>query len=86
MHSLSKGGMTGTLVDLKLLFAVALKSVACGIILTHNHLSGNLKPSEADKSLFKKIKKASEYLDVNVLNNLIISKNGYYSFTGSPPI
>ncbi|WP_242203234.1 JAB domain-containing protein [Aestuariivivens insulae] len=80
MHTLSKGGMTGTLVDLKLLFVVAIKSAACGIILAHNHPSGNLRPSEADKNLYKKIKKASEYLDINVLDNLIISRRAYYSF------
>lgn len=81
VHVLSKGGITGTLVDLRLLFAVVLKSAASGIILCHNHPSGNLKPSEADISLFRKITKAAELLDVKVLDNLIISKHGYLSFT-----
>lgn len=80
IHTLSKGGMTGTLVDLKLLFAVVLKSASCSIILAHNHPSGNLKPSEADKNLYKKIKSAASYLDISVLDNLIISRNGYFSF------
>lgn len=80
IHSLSKGGIAGTVVDLKLLFAVVLKSAASSIILAHNHPSGNLKPSVADKSLHTKIMKAAEYLDITVLDNLIISKNGYYSF------
>ena len=80
MHTLSKGGMTATLVDLKLLFAVVLKSASSNIILAHNHPSGNLKPSESDKNLFKKIKAAAQFLDINVLDNMIITKNGYYSF------
>lgn len=80
LHTLSKGGMTGTLVDIKLLLAVAIKSASCGIILAHNHPSGNLNPSEMDKRLYEKIKKAAEYLDINVLDNLIITKEGYYSF------
>ena len=81
IHILSKGGMTGTLVDLRLLFAVVIKSAACSIIMCHNHPSGNLNPSEADKRLFRKISNAAELLDVQVLDNLIISKEGYYSFT-----
>jgi len=81
IHNLSKGGMTGTLVDIRLLFAVVIKSTACSFIMCHNHPSGNLKPSEADKRLFRKIKQAAEFLDVQVLDNLIISNEGYYSFT-----
>ena len=69
IHILSKGGISGTMVDLKLLFAVVLKSASSSIILAHNHPSGNLKPSEADKMLHNKIKKAANYLDVNVLDN-----------------
>lgn len=81
VYALSKGGIHGTVVDIKLLFAVVLKSASSCVILAHNHPSGNLKPSEADKNLYLKIKKVAEYLDVNVLDNLIISKDGYYSFT-----
>lgn len=80
IHNLSKGGITGTLVDLKLLFAVVLKSASSSIILAHNHPSGNLNPSEADKRLYDKIKNAANFLDISVLDNLIIAKNGYYSF------
>ena len=68
------------MVDLKLLFAVILKSAASSIIMAHNHPSGNISPSEADKRLYEKIKKVSSYLDVNVLDNMVITKNGYYSF------
>lgn len=81
IYILSKGGITGTVVDIKLLFAVVLKSASSSIIMAHNHPSGNLKPSEADRSLYLKIKKVAEYLDVSVLDNLVISKDGYYSFT-----
>ena len=81
IHTLSKGGMTGTLVDTRLLFAVVIKSAACSFIMAHNHPSGNLNPSEPDKRLFRKISQAAEFLDIQVLDNLIISKEGYYSFT-----
>ena len=81
VHTLSKGGMTGILVDVRLLFAFVIKSAACSIILAHNHPSGNLKPSEADKRLFRKINNAAELLDVQVLDNLIISRRSYFSFT-----
>ena len=80
IYTLSKGGISGTVVDLKLLFAVVLKSAASGIILAHNHPSGNLKPSEADKRLHEKIRKVAEYLDIQVLDNMIISKDYYVIF------
>ena len=82
VYELSKGGITGTLVDIRILFATILKSLSVGIILTHNHPSGKLKPSEADINLTKKIKKAAELFDVKVLDHLIIVPNGdYYSFS-----
>lgn len=80
IHELSKGGTTGCIVDIKMVLAIALKCNAHGIILIHNHPSSNLNPSEADKSLTSKIKKACEIVDVNMLDHLIISKDGYYSF------
>jgi len=79
-HTVSKGGITATIVDIRILFAVALKSASTSIVLVHNHPSGNLKPSEADKRLYEKVKKASEYLDIQILDNMIITKNDYYSF------
>ena len=79
IHTLSKGGISGTVVDIRLLFAIALKSAASSIILVHNHPSGNLNPSQADIQLFNKIKEVSIFLDINVLDNLIISKDDYYS-------
>jgi DNA repair protein RadC len=81
IYPLSKGGVSGTLVDAKLVYSVALKCNASSIIVAHNHPSGNLKPSEADLRLTKKLKQAGAYLDITLLDHLIITKNGYYSFS-----
>ncbi len=82
VYELSTGSITGTLVDIRILFAVILKSLSVGVILVHNHPSGKLQPSEADKQLTKKIKKASDFFDVKVLDHLIIAPNGdYFSFS-----
>ena len=81
IYEASNGGITGTLVDVRILFAVLLKSLTTAVILLHNHPSGTLKPSEADKSLTQKIKKAGELLDIKVLDHLILTPDGdYYSF------
>ncbi len=78
---LSRGGITGTLVDLRLLLAVIIKSLSVAIILTHNHPSGTLKPSSSDKQLTNKINKATALFDVKVLDHIIITPNGnYFSF------
>lgn len=78
---LSQGGITGTLVDIRILFAVALKSLSTAIILAHNHPSGNLKPSSSDKALTQKIKKAGELFDIKVLDHIILIPGGnYFSF------
>ncbi|MBC8769677.1 JAB domain-containing protein [Arenibacter sp. BSSL-BM3] len=82
IYKLSQGGITGTLVDLRILFAVALKSLSVAIILVHNHPSGKLKASEADVLLTRKIKNAAEFLDIKVLDHLIIAPDGgYFSFS-----
>ncbi len=82
IYQISQGGITGTLVDLRILFAVILKSLSIGILLCHNHPSAKLIPSEADKQLTKKIKKAADFLDIKVLDHLIIAPDGnYYSFS-----
>jgi len=81
IFEVSSGGITGTLVDVRILFAVILKSLTTSIILAHNHPSGNLKPSEADKQLTNKIKNAGEFLDIKLLDHLIIIPDGdYFSF------
>ncbi|WP_406845619.1 DNA repair protein RadC [Flavobacterium soyae] len=77
---LSKGGIAGTVVDIRLVFKLALENGATGLILCHNHPSGNLKPSDADKQITKKIKTAGEILDVKILDHLIITETKYYSF------
>jgi DNA repair protein RadC len=76
----SKGGLTGTLVDVRLVFKKALDLFATAIILCHNHPSGKLQPSQADKSITEKLKRAGETLDIKVLDHLIITENAYFSF------
>ena len=78
----SKGGITGTLVDVRVIMATALKSLSVGLILAHNHPSGTLKPSKSDIDLTNKIKQAAEYFDIKVLDHLIITpENKYFSFS-----
>lgn len=77
---LSKGGMTGTVVDVRMVFKTALEQNATSIILSHNHPSGKLAPSDADIQITKKIKNAGKELDIPVLDHIIISERGYYSF------
>lgn len=79
-YVLSKGGITGTLVDLRLLFKDALSYGAVGIILAHNHPSGALKPSKADLTITKRIKDGAATLDLKLLDHLIITEKTYYSF------
>ncbi|MBN4085335.1 DNA repair protein RadC [Flavobacteriaceae bacterium AH-315-B10] len=79
-NQLSKGGITGTLVDVRLVLKNALEVGATGIILAHNHPSGTLKPSTADKQLTQKLKAAGESLDIKVLDHLIITEKAYFSF------
>ena len=77
---LSKGGLTGTVVDTRIVFKIALEQNATSIILSHNHPSGKLQPSEADIQITKKIKSAGQQLDIPVLDHIIITERGYYSF------
>ncbi len=77
---LSKGGITGTVVDIRLLFKTALEQGATSIILAHNHPSGKLMASDADKDITKKLKFAGDQLDIKVLDHVIITENGYWSF------
>ncbi|MEM7085608.1 MAG: DNA repair protein RadC [Bacteroidota bacterium] len=77
---LSKGGITGTIVDIRLTLKIALQLGAVGMILAHNHPSGTLKPSQADKQLTKKLKLAGESLDIKILDHLIITEKAYFSF------
>lgn len=77
---LSKGGITGTLVDVRLVMKQALEIGAVGLILAHNHPSGTLRPSEADRQITRRLQKASEALDLKILDHLIITEKDYYSF------
>lgn len=77
---LSKGGITGTLVDVRIAFKTAIQLGAVALILVHNHPSGTLTPSVADKALTQKMKTAGESLDIKVLDHLIITENAYFSF------
>lgn len=80
IYNVSRGGITGTLVDVRILFGTILKSAATGIILAHNHPSTTLNPSEADKILTVKIKNAAQFFDIKVLDHLIITPEAYLSF------
>ncbi|MBS9462910.1 JAB domain-containing protein [Flagellimonas sp. 389] len=81
IYELSRGGITATMIDLRILFAVVLKTLSVAIILTHNHPSGKLEASKADIQLTNKIKNAAALFDIKVLDHLIIVPNGeYYSF------
>ncbi len=81
VYQLSTGSLTGTVIDMRILFAVIIKTLSVNVILAHNHPSGQLLPSEADKKLTQKIKGAAQFFDVNVLDHLIITPSGnYYSF------
>lgn len=79
-EQLSKGGLTGTLVDVRLVFKKAVELYATAVILCHNHPSGKLQASNADKSITNKLKQAGETLDIKVLDHLIITENAYFSF------
>ena len=81
VYHLSKGGVSGAFVDIKLILSIALKANATSIILAHNHPSENLKPSKSDIHLTKKLKEGAKFLDIALLDHLIISKNSYYSFS-----
>ncbi len=80
-YEVSTGGITGTVADPRLIFVAALKANCCGIVISHNHPSGNLKPSRQDEELTQKIKQAGQFLDIQLLDHLIITNEGYLSFS-----
>lgn len=77
---ISRGGVSGTVVDTKIIFKTAIQYYASSIIICHNHPSGNLKPSEADIRITKSIKEAGKIMEVPLFDHVIITDNGYYSF------
>ncbi|MEW5676439.1 JAB domain-containing protein [Flavobacterium enshiense] len=80
IYDLSKGGISGTVVDVRVILGIALKCNASGIILVHNHPSGNMIASEADKQITNKLKKSCQLLDITLVDHLIITKSEYFSF------
>ena len=76
----SSGGITGTVADPRIILTAAIKANAVGIVLSHNHPSGSLKPSRADEELTVKIKEAARFLDMTVLDHIIITREGFYTF------
>ena len=76
----STGTINATMVDIELLTAVAVKTLAKAVIISHNHPSGNLTPSEADRSLTRNVVKALKYFDIMLIDHIIVTKHGYYSF------
>ena len=79
-YELSKGGIDSSVVDIRIILSIALKCHATQLILVHNHPSGNLNPSSSDEKITKNLKIACELLNISLLDHLIITKNGYYSF------
>jgi DNA repair protein RadC len=77
---ISKGGITGTVADPRIILKKALEEDATSIVLSHNHPSGSLKPSRADEEITKKIKTAALFFDIKVIDHIIVSEEGYYSF------
>jgi DNA repair protein RadC len=81
ISDLSTGGISGTVIDAKLVFVTALKANACTIILAHNHPSGNLSPSPQDKQITRQLMEAGKLLNIDVIDHLIITDEGFYSFS-----
>lgn len=79
-HRISEGGITATIVDQRKIFRMAIDDKSTGIILFHNHPSGNIQPSEADNLLTRKLKEGGKLLDINVLDHIIVAQSGYYSY------
>ncbi len=80
VSTVASGGISSCIVDLKLVFATAIKACASSIVLAHNHPSGNRTPSNEDKSLTRKFVEAGKILDVHILDHIIVTKDGYTSF------
>ncbi|WP_139421222.1 JAB domain-containing protein [Chryseobacterium mulctrae] len=80
IYNLSKGGINSSLVDVRLILSVALKCLATGLILIHNHPSGNLNPSKSDLDIVKKLNESCKLLEITLLDSIIITKESYMSF------
>ena len=80
IYEMSTGGVAGTIADTRLVFIAALKANACGVIISHNHPSGNLIPSRADEELTRKMKQAGMLIEIPVLDHIIMTSESYFSF------
>ena len=80
IYALAKGGITSCVVDVRIILAVALKALATGIILVHNHPSGNLQPSTDDKKITEQLNSSCKLMGITLLDHLIITKDNYFSF------
>lgn len=80
IYDLSKGGISSSIIDIKIILSIALKTLTSGIIIVHNHPSGNLSPSKADIDITEKLKSACKIMDIMLLDHLILSKEDYFSF------
>lgn len=80
IYNLAKGGITGCVVDIRIILSIALKTLATAIILVHNHPSGNLKPSTEDKKITNELQKACEIMNITLLDHLIVTRKGFFSF------
>ena len=80
LTSVSKGGISGTVTDIRLILQAAIKANASGIIVCHNHPSGNINPSESDTKITQKIREFGNIMDIQLLDHLIITAEEYYSF------
>jgi DNA repair protein RadC len=80
MYEVSSGGISGTSVDLRMIFAAALNANAVSLIMIHNHPSGQVKPSAADRQITRKVKEAGKIMDITLMDHLIITPETYYSF------
>ena len=76
----SQGGVSGTVIDIKLILKQAIEKLASSIVLCHNHPSGNIQPSKSDIDITQKLYKAAKYMDINVLDHIIVTTNEYFSF------
>jgi DNA repair protein RadC len=79
-HKLSQGGLSGTVTDVRIVMKMSLDCLASGIIVCHNHPSGNLNPSESDTRITQKIKESGAIMDIQLLDHIIVSEKDYYSF------
>ena len=79
-HKVSQGGVSGTVIDVRLIMKTGIEKLASAIVLCHNHPSGNLQPSEADEQITQKLKEAGKLMDIPILDHIIVTDNSYFSF------